>query len=201
MADSGEGDLDVCASPRPTCQRLLDTHIHTHAHAHARTPHCCASNRRAALHSTCNPRRSPPQVLARIREQGGAFEHQSASSTKADKVNDGNNYKGLMHLGDYKRKREEVLEDKEEKKREAVAEAVSADREARAKAAREREEREAQRRERLKAQLSEVAQGEGEASSEAATAADGEDEAAAKIKKKKKKKAPSEVLSFDVDDG
>lgn len=154
------------------------------------------------------------QVLLRIREQGGAFEAAGSASRADDKLNDGNNYKGMMALADYKRRRTEVLEDPEEKKREAVASAKVADRQARDEEARQREEREAQRRERLKAQLAQAtlrvdeegtsvaADGggvQGDASAGGAAEALGE-----QPKKKKKKKAlAGEVgaLSFDADEG
>ena len=147
------------------------------------------------------------QVLLRIREQGGAFEAAGSASRADDKLNDGNNYKGMMALAEYKRRRTEVLEDPEEKKREAVASAKVADRQARDEEARQREEREAQRRERLKAQLAQEAAAvaadgggvQGDASAGGATEALGE-----QPKKKKKKKAlAGEVgaLSFDADEG
>mmetsp|Transcript_41680 Transcript_41680/g.109935 ORF Transcript_41680/g.109935 Transcript_41680/m.109935 type:complete len:143 (-) Transcript_41680:291-719(-) len=132
-------------------------------------------------------------VLMRIREQGGAFEHRQDFSD--EKLNDGNNYKGLMKASDYKKRRIEVLEDPVAKKLEAKLEAITAaknaDRNAREREEREREEREAARRAKLKAELN------GEHNDAA-----GEVQDARKEKKRRKKKAVAEVgaLSFDVED-
>ena len=138
------------------------------------------------------------QVLLRIREQAGAFEHQADRSD--DKVNDGSNYKGLMQASDYKKRRIEVLEDPEAKKRDAVAAARQADRVAREQDALDREEREAQRRAKLKAQLA-AATAEGADGSASAADAVSSEGAAGGQKKKKKKRPPSELgaLSFDAD--
>ena len=101
----------------------------------------------------------------------------------------------MMHLSDYKKRRTEVLEDPEQKKREAIAAARSCDREARDKDAREREERDVQRREKLRAQL--------EAADEETTRKHEPDGSGKPPKKKKKKVATSDMgaLSFDADEG
>jgi hypothetical protein len=135
-------------------------------------------------------------VLARIREQGTAFEHQT--DLRDDKLNDGNNYRGLMQNAEYKQRRIEVLEDQTEreaaKRREAVSSALNADRAARDDEKRQREEREAARREKLRRQM------EAEQADGAEDAAEGAKEEGAK--KKKKRKAPSSTgaLSFDADE-
>ena len=131
---------------------------------------------------------SDADVLLRIQDQGAAFAHQADRSD--DKVNDGDNYKGVLSAADYKKRRVEVLEDPEEKKRDAIAAARNADRDARQRGARELEEREAQRRERIQKQLEEGADTEQESG-------------AADTKKRKKKKKGGELsgLSFDADEG
>ena len=131
------------------------------------------------------------EVLMRIRDQAGAFEHRQDFSD--EKVNDGRNYAGLMQAADYKKRRIEVLEDPEEKKREAIAAARDADRSARARETQEREEREAARRAKLKAALAEAEESE--------TVDDNQEAEGGKAKKKKKKKGgPSSSLSFEVED-
>lgn len=134
------------------------------------------------------------EVIERMREQAGAFEHQS--DKKDDRVNDGNNYKGLMNAADYKKRRVEVLEDPEEKKREQVLSALAKDRDARVQEVRDREAREAQRREKLQREL---AGAEGEQAGEA-EAAEVSSSSGPKKKKKKKKDADQGGLSFDVDE-
>ena len=141
-------------------------------------------------------------VLLRMRENAGAFEAQS--DMKDAKVNDGENYRGMMSAADYRKRRQEVLEgvDDEQRKREktmnAAMSALQADRDAAVQAAREREERERLRKEKLRKQLEaeddEQQQGEG---------GDGGVPPAEQGKKKKKKKKPNEAgagLSFDADD-
>ena len=76
-------------------------------------------------------------VLARMHEQAGSFETQS--DRRDERVNDGNNYKGMMRAEDYKKRREEVLGGEqlaEQKKAETIANAVKADRAAAAAAPR-----------------------------------------------------------------
>ena len=135
-------------------------------------------------------------VLERIQEQGTSFE--PMSNKDDEKLNDGNNYKGLMSRDDYKRKRQEVLEDPVAKKAERLADAVQQDRAARDAAAKGLAEREAAKRERLQR---EIAAADDDAAAAAGDGADAGADAAKKPKKKKKKK-PSEGagLSFDVDD-
>ena len=45
-------------------------------------------------------------LIESMRAQAGAFEHMQDRSD--ERVNDGNNYKGLMNVQDYKKKRAEV---------------------------------------------------------------------------------------------
>uniref|UniRef100_A0A7S2BSL0 Uncharacterized protein n=1 Tax=Haptolina brevifila TaxID=156173 RepID=A0A7S2BSL0_9EUKA len=129
------------------------------------------------------------EVLDRIRDQAGAFESQT--DMKDAKVNDGNQYKGLLNVQDYKKRRAEAMEDpevKEQKKRDAVANALAADRSKAAQDARDREAREAQRREKLQRELAaEQPPAEAEGSSTGP-------------KKKKKKKLAEGALSFDADE-
>lgn len=140
---------------------------------------------------------SDDDVLLRMREQADNFEVKV--DDKDDKVNDGNNYKGMMSAADYKKRRAEVLEglDEESRKREkmriAVEAAVHADRAAAAKDVTDREERERLRKERLQRELQEKAS----SSSEPAAAEGG----GKKKKKKKAKTGESAGLSFDADDG
>ena len=142
---------------------------------------------------------SDADILDRLREQATAF--QSQTDFNDARVNDGNNYKGLMNAADYKRRRLEVLEDPAVKKAEALAAARSADRDARAREARERDDREAARKEKLRRQLAE-AEGDGdEAVNGNGDGGGGEADAERKRKKKKKRKAGEEgALSFDVDE-
>ena len=51
---------------------------------------------------------SDADVLMRMRDQVDNFE-KKIGQDKDDKVNDGNNYKGMMRAEDYKKRREEVL--------------------------------------------------------------------------------------------
>ena len=74
---------------------------------------------------------SQTDVLARIREQGSAFEHMTDRTD--EKINDGSNYAGLMRPEDYKKKRVEVTMTEEEVRAKKVAAAtarINADREA-----------------------------------------------------------------------
>ena len=128
-------------------------------------------------------------VLLRMRENAGSFEAQS--DRRDERVNDGNNYKGMMRAEDYKKRREEVLGGKElaeQKKSEAIANAVKADRAAAVEDARSREERERARKEKLQRELQQQADDDNDGTSAA--------------KKKKKRKRPNESagLSFDVED-
>ena len=141
---------------------------------------------------------SDADVLERMRDNAGAFEAQQ--DHKDNKVNDGENYKGMMSVADYRKKRQEVLEgvDEESKKRakmvDAAVNAVKADRAAAAQAEEDRIEREKQRKEKLQKQLQEseaAAEGAGSSSSSGAAAG----------KKKKKRKATEAAgLSFDADE-
>jgi hypothetical protein len=136
-------------------------------------------------------------VLERMRENAGAFEVQA---NKADeRLNDGNNYRGLMSVDDYKAKRTEILEDTAEKRAKEKADklqtALDANRADAVKAEREREERERQRKEKLKRELEGSSEGGGGSSSV------GGDEEGQKKKKKKKKKDPESMgLSFDAEE-
>ena len=128
-------------------------------------------------------------VLARIQGQSDVFE---AGVDRTDaKVNDGNNYAGLMNPKDYKAKRAELAKDDETIKKEkddAIRAKILAQRAEEDKDLREREGREQARKEKLRRELAGAAEGEGE-----------EAEAAAK-KKKKKKGGGAPTLSFDVED-
>jgi hypothetical protein len=128
-------------------------------------------------------------VLARIQGQSDVFE---AGVDRTDaKVNDGNNYAGLMNPKDYKAKRAELAKDDETIKKEkddAIRAKILAQRAEKDKDLREREGREQARKEKLRRELAGAAEGEGE-----------EAEAAAK-KKKKKKGGGAPTLSFDVED-
>ena len=113
-----------------------------------------------------------------------------------ERVNDGNNYKGMMRAEDYKKRREEVLGGKElaeQKKSEAIANAVKADRAAAVEDARSREERERARKEKLQRELQQQPTDE---------QADDDNDGTSAAKKKKKRKRPNESagLSFDVED-
>ena len=140
------------------------------------------------------------EVLYRMREQADAFESQT--DRRDDKVNDGNNYKGVMSAADYKKRRLEVLEENDEDrdakeraaKLGAAAAAVAADLKAASQDRTDREEREKQRKEKLQKELQQAADAE-------ADEAAGDSSAAPK--KKKKKKAPqgeAAGLSFDAED-
>lgn len=135
-------------------------------------------------------------VLEQIQQQSGAFEHMQDRAD--EKLNDGNNYAGLMSRDDYKRKRAELLEDPVAKQAEAIADARQADRDARSQAEKERAEREAAKRERIQRELA--------AAADAGAAGDGTeaaDDGAADTKRKKKKKkksAPGGGLSFEQED-
>ena len=133
-------------------------------------------------------------VLLRMRENAGSFEAQS--DRRDERVNDGNNYKGMMRAEDYKKRREEVLGGKElaeQKKSEAIANAVKADRAAAVEDARSREERERARKEKLQRELQQQPTDE---------QADDDNDGTSAAKKKKKRKRPNESagLSFDVED-
>ena len=173
---------------------------------------------RAPTTSRAHDARAVAQVLLRMREQAGAFTGSSSAGKTEARLDDANNYKGMMNLSDYKRKREDLFEDPEEKKRKAMQSAVSAaltaDRDAKLRDERDREEREAQRRERIRAQLAAGAAGSSGAGGDAAAAQDGgaaagdshdgssSSSGVAAKKKKKKKASELSVLSFDdADDG
>ena len=136
-------------------------------------------------------------VLERMRENAGAFEVQA---NKADeRLNDGNNYRGLMSVDDYKAKRTEILEDTAEKRAKEKADklqtALDTNRADAVKAEREREERERQRKEKLKRELEGSSEGGGGSSS-----VGGDEEGQKKKKKKKKKDSESMGLSFDAEE-
>ena len=134
---------------------------------------------------------SDADILERMRDNAGGFEAQS--NNQDDKVNDGNHYRGLMSVADYKSKRTEVLEDTAEKreleKKERLQSALEMDRLAASKDAAAKEERERLRKEKLKRQLEEGSR---------------EEEEDAGLEKKKKKKKPKAStaagLSFDADE-
>lgn len=112
-----------------------------------------------------------------------------------DRVNDGNNYRGLMKASEYKARREEVIannvsaEVEAKRKQAAVEELIRKDREAKDQADKERLEREAERREKLKRELSGIS---GKAGST--------DESLKSSKKKRKKEKEGSALSFDADE-
>ncbi len=128
-------------------------------------------------------------VLARIQGQSDVFE---AGVDRTDaKVNDGNNYAGLMNPKDYKAKRAELAKDDQtirKEKDDAIRAKILVQRAEKDKDLREREGREQARKEKLRRELAGAAEGEGE-----------EAEAGAK-KKKKKKGGGAPTLSFDVED-
>ena len=138
---------------------------------------------------------SDADIIMRMREQAGSFEAQT--NNKDDRVNDGNNYKGLMKADDYKKRRVEVLGGEElalEKQREKVANALQADRTAAVQDARDREERERLRKEKLQRELQ-------KATDDTEVEADDVSREAPK-KKKKRKKGLGETagLSFDAEE-
>mmetsp|Transcript_46781 Transcript_46781/g.77476 ORF Transcript_46781/g.77476 Transcript_46781/m.77476 type:complete len:138 (-) Transcript_46781:366-779(-) len=128
------------------------------------------------------------EVIERMREQAGAFEHMQDRTD--DRVNDGNNYRGLMNVKDYKKKREEVSLSAEERKSREEAAARSrllADRSAKSKAEAAREAREKIKREKLQRELAEAQE-------------PGEEQLANVAKKRKKKSAATSTLSFDAEE-
>ena len=144
---------------------------------------------------------SDADVLLRMRDQADNFE--AKTDSKDDKLNDGNNYRGMMSAEDYKKRRAEVLEgqDDEARKREKVQNAVDtarqADRAAAAKEVKDREERERVRKQKLQREL--------EAAEKEEAGEAGEASASAAPKKKKKRKAGGAGgagvgLSFDADE-
>ncbi len=140
---------------------------------------------------------SDAEVLERCREQAGSFENMQDRSD--ERLNDGNNYKGLMSRDAYVKKREEVLEDPTAKQKERIMSAVHQDREARDKDAQERAERERLRKERLQRELAGDGDGDGDGDGEAAD--DGPLAAPPSKKQKKKKKAAAGgALSFDAEE-
>ena len=114
--------------------------------------------------------------------QADAFE-KGVDKTDA-RINDGNQYKGLMDMKEYKAKRAMLAKDEDEvrkEKEDAVRAKIRADRAAKERADRDREDREKARREKLQRELSAS-----------------KDEEEAPRKKKKKKAAPT--LSFDAEE-
>ena len=113
-----------------------------------------------------------------------------------DRVNDGNNYKGLMKASDYKAKREAVIHGNvsadtlAERKIAAAAAVLEKDRAAKEQAEKDRQQREEARREKLKRELQEAD----------ADAADAKEAPEGGKKKKKKKPAAGVTLSFDADE-
>lgn len=124
------------------------------------------------------------------RENADAFEIMTDNTD--DRVNDGNNYRGLMKASEYKAKRDAIVagnisEDTiAERKLAAAALALKKDRDAKEQALKEREQREANRREKLKREL------EGLAEPEAL--------GIKPTKGSKRKKKEVSALSFDFDD-
>lgn len=124
-------------------------------------------------------------IVERVRDQGSNFEHMQDQTD--NKVNDGNNYRGLMNPKDYAAKRLQVAKDDEEvrkEKEDAIRAKIKADRAAKQQADDARQEREAARREKLQRELNK----------------DESQEEQQPDKKKRKKKASGPVLSFDVED-
>eukprot|EP00320_Phaeocystis_rex_P002721 CAMPEP_0119097632 /NCGR_PEP_ID=MMETSP1178-20130426/180043_1 /TAXON_ID=33656 /ORGANISM="unid sp, Strain CCMP2000" /LENGTH=109 /DNA_ID=CAMNT_0007081581 /DNA_START=39 /DNA_END=368 /DNA_ORIENTATION=- len=104
------------------------------------------------------------------------------------KLNDGNNYAGLMNPKEYKAKRAELAKDDEtikKEKEDMIRAKIRADRAAKSQADRDRESREQARREKLQRELS---------------GAKADEEAEARPKKKKKKGGGAPTLSFDAED-
>ena len=119
------------------------------------------------------------------------------SDSTDDRINDGNNYKGLMKASDYKAKREAVVAGNvsdntiAERKLAAAAAAIEKDRAAKETAEKERLQREEARREKLKRELQEAESAAGSSKEEAGEGGK---------KKKKKKAAAGAALSFDIED-
>ncbi|KAL1529638.1 hypothetical protein AB1Y20_000580 [Prymnesium parvum] len=130
------------------------------------------------------------EIIERMRDNAEAFEQMTDNTD--DRVNDGNNYRGLMKASEYKAKREAVVagnvseETLADRKLAAAAAMVIKDREAKEQAEKDRQQREADRREKLKRELEEIEE------------ADSSTGSSKKVKKKKKKEAGA--LSFDLDD-
>lgn len=140
-------------------------------------------------------------VLERMRDNAGSFERMQ--DTSDIKLNDGNNYKGLMTMDDYKKKRGEVIGGEAleaEKKAERIANLRAEDRDARTADASAREERERVRREKLKRELAAASSEGGGAADEDADGGAEDGGGAAKKKKKKKAKKDGPALSFDADE-
>ena len=156
----------------------------------------------AASHLLLRMDGSDADVLLRMRDQADNFE-KKVGKDKDDKVNDGNNYSGMLSAADYKKRRAEVLEDhdlesiKREKAHEIIKEKILADRAEAAKDVQEREERERLRKERIQAELAKASSsGDAEGDEEPSGSSGGP-------KKKKKKKAvvgEGAGLSFDADE-
>ena len=117
-------------------------------------------------------------------------------------MNDGNNYRGLMSVADYKSKRTEIIEDTAEKrakdKADKLKSALEANRAAATQAERERQERELQRKEKLKRELAAAQEAGGDEEEEGGAANGGG--SAKKKKKKKAKVTEASGLSFDAEE-
>ena len=125
-------------------------------------------------------------VLERVQLQAGSFERMS--DKKDERLNDGNNYKGLMDVHAYKKKRQEMALEPEQimaAKEAAIRGKIQADQNAANKAGHDRAERERAKREALQRELSQPEKS---------------DDPAPTKKKRKKNAAPSSALSFDAED-
>ena len=144
-------------------------------------------SRRAATLTMADDREGADSVLGRMQDQSDAFE---AGIDKMDaKLNDGNHYKGLMNVKEYKAKRAELSKDEDTIKREKedmVRAKIRAERAVADQAVRDREARELARREKIRRELSKPTAGE-------------EAEAPPAKKKKKNKGAGAPTLSFDAE--
>eukprot|EP00965_Chrysotila_dentata_P154391 5102068-Pleurochrysis_carterae.AAC.2 len=109
-----------------------------------------------------------------------------------ERVNDGNNYRGLMNVADYSKKRKEVSmapEERRAKLEDVVREKLNAEKRQVQKEELERQERARLKKERLQKELKASEDTEQEA------------HAPADSKKKKRRKTPSSsFLSFDTED-
>mmetsp|Transcript_23368 Transcript_23368/g.39913 ORF Transcript_23368/g.39913 Transcript_23368/m.39913 type:complete len:135 (+) Transcript_23368:107-511(+) len=127
------------------------------------------------------------EVLERMRDNAGGFE--KMTDRKDERLNDGNNYKGLMKASAYREKRAEMAVDPEELLKQKVTAAINKEQKARQDAEEERQQRDAERRERLKQQLASADREE-----------DAEPTEGGQKKKKRKKAAAGPSLSFDADE-
>ena len=104
---------------------------------------------------------SDADVLDRMRDNAGSFEAAGTASLVDERVNDGNNYRGLMSVADYKNKRTEIIEDtaakREQDRKDKMSSALNADKTAADMDKAAAAERERVRKEKLKRQLEEAA--------------------------------------------